>query len=321
MANIKDIAKQAEVSVSTVSRVLNNHPYVSDEKRQRVKEVMEQLNFHQNLNAIHLVKGKTLTVGVIIPYIDHPYFQAMVGGILENAFTNNYSVLCCSTDYDTKEELHYLDMLKGKHLDGLIICSRANDWNTITPYTEYGPIISCEQFEALPCAYTDHYEAFITCINYLLEKGHQKIGYCTGRRDSLSSKMRYAAFKEALTTSNLPIQDAWVFTDCFTMDDGKLVMTQLQKQKDHPTAILTNGDEVAAGIISQAENIGRKIPEELSVMGFDNHPMSEALGLTTLDANIKKIGEQAFNLFHTGSDEQINIPFQLVKRSTVTTLA
>lgn len=321
MANIKDIAKRAGVSVATVSRVLNDHPYVSDEKRNRVEQVIEELEFHQNLNAIHLVKGKTLTVGVIIPYIDQPYFQAMVGGIMDNAFIHNYSVLCCPTSYDKAEELKYLDMLRGKHVDGLIICSRSNDWDTITPYTAYGPIISCEQFEKLPCAYTDHYDLFTTGIHYLIEQGHRKIGYCTGRRYSLSSKMRYAAFETALTEMNQPIQDSWIFTDCYTREDGKRVINKLRDLKRIPTAILTNGDEVAAGMIFQAKRIGLQIPEELSIMGFDNNPMSEALGLTTLDSNIKQIGAQAFKLFYTNSNDQIKIPFNLVKRHTVSTLS
>ncbi|QKY70626.1 LacI family DNA-binding transcriptional regulator [Lentibacillus sp. CBA3610] len=321
MTNIKDIARLAEVSVSTVSRVLNNHPYVNDEKRNKVEQVIEELKFHQNLNAIHLVKGKTLTVGVIIPYIDHPYFQAMVGGVMKNAFMHNYSVLCCPTSYDKEEELKYLDMLKGKNLDGLIICSRSNDWNTIIPYTEYGPIVSCERFEKLPCAYTDHYDAFLTGINYLIEEGHRKIGYCTGRKYSLSSKMRYAAFKAALTKIDQPILDDWMFTDCYTMNDGKRIINKLRDLNSIPTAILTNGDEVAAGMISQSEMIGLKVPEELSIIGFDNNPMSEALGLTTLESNIKEIGEQAFTLFYTDSNEQVKIPFKLVKRHTVSTIA
>lgn len=320
MANIKDIAKLAGVSVTTVSRVLNHHPYVSDDKRHKVEQVIEDLEFHQNLNAIHLVKGKTYTVGAIMPYIDHPYFQAMVGGIMKRAFMYNYSVLCCPTSYDQTEELKYLDMLKGRELDGLIICSRSNDWNTIMPYTEYGPIVSCERFEKLPCAYTDHYEAFLTSINYLIEEGHRKIGYCTGRKYSLSSKMRYAAFKTALTQINQSIEVDWIFTDCYTMHDGKSAINTLQDLNSKPTAILTNGDEVAAGMITQAEISGINIPDKLSIMGFDNNPMSEALGLTTVDSNIKEIGEQAFRLFYTGSNEQMKIPFKLVKRNTVSTI-
>lgn len=317
MANIKDIAKLAGVSVSTVSRVLNHHPYVSDEKRKKVEAVIETMDFHQNLNAIHLVTGKTRTIGVIIPYIDHPYFQAVVGGVMKNAFKHQYSVLCCATNYDQNEELKYLDMLKGKHLDGLIICSRANDWEQIMPYTSYGPIVSCEKNDDLPCVYTDHYEAFMTGVRFLIDKGHRHIGYCTGRKNSLSSQMRYAAFETALTNMDQPVDGRWIFTDCYTMNDGKRVMRALKECKEMPTAILTNGDEVAAGMITQAKTLGLDVPSDLSIMGFDNEAMSEAIDLTTVDLNVKKIGEQAFLSYYHDTKEHVKIPFQLVERKTV----
>lgn len=320
MANIKDIAKLANVSISTVSRVLNNHPYVSEEKRKKVEKIIEKLNFHQNLNAIHLVKGKTFTVGVIIPYIDHPYFQMMIGGIMESAFKHHYSVLCCATNYDQNEELKYLHMLKGKQLDGLIICSHSNNSETIIPFSKYGPIIACEHFEPLPCVYTDWYESFLAGIDYLIKKGHRKIGYCTGRERSLSSKMRYTAFKEALTKVKEPIKESWIFTDCYTMNDGKRIIKDLQNIKDIPTAILTNGDEVAAGMITQAKIMGVKVPAELSIMGVDNQPISEALDLTTLDLHIKEMGKQAFMQFYNGTNKSIKVPFTLVERNTVSTL-
>ncbi len=290
---------------------------MSEEKRAKVNKIIKELNYHQNLNAVHLVKGKTLTLGVIIPYIDHPYFQSMVGGIMEKAFENNYTVLCCATNYNKEEELNYLLMLKRKQLDGLIICSHANDWETILPYTIYGPIISCEYVKELPCVYLDHYEAVMSALDYLIDKGHRKIGYCTGRKNSLSSTMRFSAFKESLRKVKRKASNSWIFTDCFTMDDGKKVIQRLYSEGDFPTAILANGDEVAAGMIVQARVYDIKIPTELSIIGFDNVPISEALGLTTLDLNIKRIGEQAFQLFFDDTNKKIKNPFHLVKRNTV----
>ncbi|MDO7269299.1 LacI family DNA-binding transcriptional regulator [Shouchella clausii] len=317
MPTIKDIAKLAGVSITTVSRVLNNHPYVSEEKRIKVKTIIEELNYQQNFNAIRLVKGETLTLGVIIPYINHPYFQSMVGGVMEKAFENNYAVLCCATNYNKKIELNYLLMLKRKQLDGLIICSHANDWETILSFTEYGPIIGCEFVEEAPCVYIDHYDAFKSVLKYLIDKGHRNIGYCTGRKNSLSSKMRFSAFEDSLSKVNQKVSNSWVFTDCFTLNDGKKVIDKLYNEENMPTAILANGDEVAAGIIIQAKAHGIKIPEELSIIGLDNAPISEALGLTTLDLNIKSIGEQAFQLFFDGVNKKIKQPFHLVKRTTV----
>ena len=103
MANIKDIAKMAGVSVTTVSRVLNDHPYVSEE-RKAVIEIVEKLNYSQNANAVHLSKGKTNIVGVILPYINHPCFDAMVSGMMETALAHNYRVLLCQTNYNKKKK-------------------------------------------------------------------------------------------------------------------------------------------------------------------------------------------------------------------------
>lgn len=104
MPNIKEIAKLAGVSVTTVSRVLNNHPYVAEEKRVRVQAVIDELDYSPNRSAMDLARGKTNTVGVIIPYNDHPWFDKIVNGILEVAFKNRYSVTLFPTGYDPKEE-------------------------------------------------------------------------------------------------------------------------------------------------------------------------------------------------------------------------
>nr|WP_229752778.1 LacI family DNA-binding transcriptional regulator [Paenibacillus physcomitrellae] len=106
--------------------MLNHHPYVQEDKRRRVEAIIEELNYQQNMNAVHLVKGKTRTVGVLLPYIDHPSFQLMAGGILEAAFQLQHSVLFCPTNYIEQEELNYLQMLKSKQIDGLIVCSPIN---------------------------------------------------------------------------------------------------------------------------------------------------------------------------------------------------
>lgn len=161
MANIRDIAKLAGVSVTTVSRVLNGHPYVSEEKRQTVLEVVEKLNYSQNANAVHLSKGKTNIVGVILPYINHPYFDAMVGGIMEGALSHNYRVLLCQTNYNKNEEIKSLHMLKTKQLDGMIICSRSNEWEIIEQYATYGSMIACEGADniGISSVSTNHYGA------------------------------------------------------------------------------------------------------------------------------------------------------------------
>lgn len=148
------------------------------------------MNYSQNANAVHLSKGKTNIFGVILPYINHPYFDAIVGGIMEIALSHHYRVLLCQTNYNHQEEIESLHMLKTKQLDGIIICSRSNEWETIQQYASDGIIVACEDTNAtgISSVYINHFGAFQLGMNYLIEKGYKKIGYCTGRKQSASSK-------------------------------------------------------------------------------------------------------------------------------------
>ncbi|GAB6432802.1 LacI family DNA-binding transcriptional regulator [Bacillus luti] len=325
MANIKDIAKMAGVSVTTVSRVLNDHPYVSEEKRKVVLEIVEKLNYSQNANAVHLSKGKTNIVGVILPYINHPSFDAMVGGIMEGALARNYRVLLCQTNYNKKEEMKSLHMLKTKQLDGLIICSRANDWETIEPYAAYGTIVACEDNDIsnISSVYTNHSAAFQLGMDYLIEKGYKKIGYCTGRKLGPSSQKRFDVYKQQLRSIDEEVNEEWIFTECFMLEDGVRTAHKLKKMQDLPEALIVAGDEVAIGVMTEAEKLGIQVPEDLAIIGFDNQPISQVLQLTTIDQNLKEIGKKAFEMFYrqisdeSSKQEKVEIPYELVERSTV----
>ncbi|CUB11758.1 Catabolite control protein B [Bacillus cereus] len=325
MANIKDIAKMAGVSVTTVSRVLNDHPYVSEEKRKAVIEIVEKLNYSQNANAVHFSKGKTNIVGVILPYINHPSFDTMVGGMMEGALTHNYRVLLCQTNYNKKEEMKSLHMLKTKQLDGLIICSRANDWEMIEPYASYGTIIACEDNDIsnISSVYTNHSAAFQLGMNHLIEKGYKKIGYCTGRKLGPSSQKRFDVYKQQLHFIDEKVNEEWIFTECFTLEDGVRVAHKLKGMQNLPEALIVAGDEVAIGVMTEAEKLGIQVPEDLAIIGLDNQPISQVLQLTTIDQNLKEIGKKAFEMFYrqisdeSSKQEKVEIPYELVERSTV----
>ncbi|AXY07281.1 MULTISPECIES: LacI family DNA-binding transcriptional regulator [Bacillus] len=325
MANIKDIAKMAGVSVTTVSRVLNDHPYVSEEKRKAVIEIVEKLNYSQNANAVHLSKGKTNIVGVILPYINHPCFDAMVGGMMEVALAHNYRVLLCQTNYNKKEEMKSLHMLKTKQLDGLIICSRANEWETIEPYASYGTIVACEDNDIsnISSVYTNHSAAFQLGMDYLIEKGYKKIGYCTGRKLGPSSQKRFDVYKQQLQSIDEEVNEEWIFTECFTLEDGVKVAHKLKEMQHFPEALIVAGDEVAIGVMTEAEKLGIQVPEDLAIIGFDNQPISQVLQLTTIDQNLNEIGRKAFEMFYRqtsderSKQEKVEIPYELVERSTV----
>jgi DNA-binding LacI/PurR family transcriptional regulator len=206
MANIKDIAEKAGVSVTTVSRVLNNHPYVSKEKKETVLQAMEEYNYQPNINAVHLSKGNTRLIGVVIPFINHPFFGLLIEGIAEEALKNNYKLVMIQTNYEEERELEALTMLKHKQIDALIICSRICGWEIIQDYLGYGPIIFSENTRGkeVPSTYIDHYGAFAKALEYLSSKGYQKIGYCIGRKNGYNSMQRERAYRDFLKKRKEP---------------------------------------------------------------------------------------------------------------------
>lgn len=184
MTNIKEIAQFAGVSVSTVSRVLNNHPYVSPDKRESVLQAIERLNYTRNINAIHLSKGKTNLLGIILPFTNHPYYGAIVNGITKQANAIGYHIVIFQTHYEREKEIQALNMLQMKQLDGIIICSRISEMKVLLSYQKYGPIILCEDTAQaeLSSISIDHYAAFSCALEYVIAKGYTKIGYSLGRK-------------------------------------------------------------------------------------------------------------------------------------------
>jgi len=325
MANIRQIAEMAGVSVATVSRVLNNRPYVSEEKRKAVMKAVRELNYKQNIHAIHLKTGKTHTVGVILPFVNHPYFGAILEGIASEALKANHRLIVCQTNYDPDEEIGLLESLKMKQMDGVIICSKAADWERIEPYAVHGPIVACEDTgdKDISSVYIDHYGGFMTGMRYLIEKGHRRIGYCIGRGHSFNSRNRKRAFRDALEQIGEVPRREWMFEQCLTIEDGVRVVHDLSKMKERPSALLVSSDLVAAGIIMEARRRGWRIPGDLAVMGFDNLPIAQVLDLSTIEHPGRQMGECAFRLLLSGigkarpEPERIELPYRLIERGTV----
>jgi LacI family transcriptional regulator, repressor for deo operon, udp, cdd, tsx, nupC, and nupG len=320
MSNIRDIAKLAKVSVTTVSRVLNNHPYVSKEKREAVLQAIKALNYHKNINAVHLSRGKTNIIGVVIPFINHPYFSLLLEGIAVEAQNQGYKIMILQTNYEIEKEMEALEMLKLKQVDALIITSRTNPLEVFAQYCDYGNIVLCEETsdERFSSVFINHYKAFQEGINFLIQNGHRHIGYCVGRRDGKSSVIRKKAYTEAMNRLGEPVREEWIFTNCLYVEDGERVVAELLKLKKAPTALLVTNDLVAAGIILECRKKGIQIPNQLAIIGFENHPIAKSLDITTIELPLRMMGEMAFQK-SVSNDQKSNteIPYTLFKRNTV----
>jgi DNA-binding LacI/PurR family transcriptional regulator len=319
MTNIRDIAKIAGVSVTTVSRVINNHPYVSKEKQDAVWNAIEKSNYQKNMNAVHLRTGKTFLIGIVLPFSDHPYFSQLVKGIANEALKNNYKLVLFQTNYQESKEIEAFDMLKHKLIDAVIICSRISDWSIIDEYLPYGPIILCEDTreKKVSSTFVDHYKSFSIALEYLYSKGYKKIGYCIGRRSGANSQQRELAYKEFLKKLNEPFHPDYIFDDCLNFEDGEQVINKIKKMSNPPSALLVTSDQVAAGIVTCCQNQHILIPDDLALIGFDNQPIAKFMNITTIEIPLVEIGRKLFIQACNENVTHEEISVKLIERKTV----
>ncbi|WP_053363349.1 LacI family DNA-binding transcriptional regulator [Bacillus sp. FJAT-27251] len=319
MANIRDLARMAGVSVTTVSRVLNNHPYVSEEKRKAVLRAIEESDYHKNINAVHLSRGKTMLMGVVVPYSDHPYFSIMLNGIAKLALDHNYKLVLIQTDYREDRELEALEMLREKQIDSLIICSRACSMATVREYAGYGHIVICENSEGrdVSVTYVNHYRTFYTALTYLYQHGHRKIGYCIGRRTGVNSLQREAAYRDFIKKYSLGFNEDYIIGDCLYFEDGEKIVNMLMELASPPTALLVTSDQVAAGIVTCSQKLGISIPGELALIGFDNQPIAKMMEITTVEIPIEEMGRNLFLQALKADKSKIEMQGRLIERGTV----
>ncbi|ENH95816.1 LacI family transcriptional regulator [Gracilibacillus halophilus YIM-C55.5] len=321
MANIRDIAKMAGVSVTTVSRVLNEHPYVSEEKRQKVLTAMEQANYQKNMHAVHLSRGQSYQIGVVVPFANHPYFGALLEGITKQAVQNHYHLVLIQTNYEEIREREALEMLRYKQVDGLIICSRISDWNQIKDYADDGTIVVCEDAREKPFVHSvfiDHYESFQQALRYLYQRGHSRTGYCIGRKSGSNSYYRDKAYRDFLQSKGIVYDSSLVFFGNYYFEDGHEVVDAIQKMADPPTALLVTNDILAAGVLTACQDAGIQVPDQMAIVGFDNQPIAKMMHLTTFEIPLKEMGEHLF--LQTMNEKQgIYKEFQasLIERKTV----
>lgn len=325
MANIKQIAKMAGVSISTVSRVLNNHPYVREEKRTAVLNAIEEIQYSRNMNAVNLIKGTTGNIAIMLPFINHAYFSQLIEGAAVEALHKNYRLILCQTNYSEPEEINVLEMLKLKQIDGIIIASKSLPLEQIAPYTEYGPIVACENTSdsSVSSVYLDHYRCFHKALQLLMDKGHRRIGFCVGRSDSTSTLLRKRAFIEQMEQIGEPVRKEWMFYEYYRIEDGARIFHELAAMSDRPTAMLVTGDQAATGLLMEARAAGVRVPEDLAIIGFDNQPIAKVMQLTTIDNHLFEMGSAAFRMLHERivddrkEPEHRALAFEIIERDTV----
>ncbi|KXT74245.1 sugar-binding transcriptional regulator, LacI family [Streptococcus sp. DD10] len=288
MVNIREIAKKSGYSVSSVSRVLNHHPHVSEEARQKIQAVIDELNYAPNMLARELSHGLTKRVGVIIPHARHPYFTQLINGLLDAAQESDHSLLFLPSNYDPNIELSYLEQLRGHAFDHIIFTSRSLDLETIASYARYGNIVCCEKIAHpdLSSVYVERVEACIAAFKSLQAQGAKRLVLLFSRKNEKSSTYRLVmeAYQAVYGTTNRPL----IYDDIYTAEDSYALSKDLIRQDFD--AIFANSDDIATGIVTYYEEAGLPLP---LIIGQENQLTGKLLGISSMDNKSYQLGRKA----------------------------
>ena len=290
---IQQVAKTARVSVSTVSRVLNSKVDVAAETQDRVLAVIRKLGYTSNLAARSMRSRKNNLIGLVVPDIGFPYSIEIMKGINRAIAQSHYDLLVYTTGDIRKSgtplhEQHYVSLLNNSITDGVIIvASAAADFITDAPIVSVDPHIDDPQYASVQGT---NYQGALDATNYLIGLGHRRIGFICGRPEISSAIRRLNGYQAALKDAGIPLDDELIVQGDFTTETGRDCTQQLLSLDEPPTAIFASNDQSALGVFQAAEELGVRIPDELSVVGFDNIAEARFLGLTTIDQNLSEMG-------------------------------
>lgn len=296
---IKDVAKIANVSVATVSRVINGSKPVSEEVKERVLKVIEEMSFKPNLMARGLAKKKSNMIGVIITDITNVYFGELVAAIEKTANFYNYSTILCSSHIDENKEIENFNLLKEKGVDGIIFTLHKKVQQRVLDFIENTdiPTISLDKYcKGTVSISVDNYKEMYHMTKYLISIGHRNIGYLGG--DSAidtTGNLRYEGHRKALSEANINLKPSMFVDGDFTIESGYNACEKLLMFNDQISAIVCVCDEMAFGAINCLIDKGLRVPEDISVTGFDDILLCKFTRprLTTVHQPITEIGELA----------------------------
>ena len=290
---IQDVAKTAGVSVSTVSRVLNGKLDVASETQDRIRSVIDDLGYTTNLAARSMRSFKKNMVGLIMPDIAYPFAIEVMKGVNRAIAQSEFDLLVYTTGDIRKSgrashEQKYVSLLSNSITDGVIIVAPVTgEFSTDAPIVSIDPLMSDPNY---PSVHATNYHGAMEAMNYLIELGHRRIGFISGRSELESSNRRLKGYRDALEKAGLPVNESLIASGDYTTETGAKCARELISLDNPPTAIFASNDQSAMGVFQVAEELGLRIPEDLSVIGFDNIMESKYLRLTTVDQFISEMG-------------------------------
>lgn len=297
MATIKDVAREANVSVATVSRVLNRSGYVSESSAQKVMTAIKKLDYQPNSVARALFRKTSKMVGLIVPDITNPFFPELARAVEDVSMIYGYKVLLCNSDGDFEKEQNYLDLLNQKYVDGIIMTSRSYGTDNTHTFNPDTPIVALDRanIPGLPTVTSNNYDGAQMAVQLLLEKGAKHIAHIRGPREVVSANDRYQGFIDEMVKNDM---DYVIEESAFNLKSAEEVANNFFDNHGHIDAIFCSNDTIAVGFLKVALKRGIQIPGDLQIIGFDGVAFGEMVypELTTVAQPIYDMGAIASGL-------------------------
>ncbi|WP_128894639.1 LacI family DNA-binding transcriptional regulator [Longirhabdus pacifica] len=326
---IKDVAKEAGVSPSTVSRVISNHPRISPQTTAKVKKIMDELGYHPNMLAKSLVMQKSKTLGIILPrpaeeLFVNLFFSEFIRGIVAQASRIGYDLLMTSGVTQMDEADAITKLVKGKKVDGIIILTSRKKDPVIKLLQEmkfpFVVIGRSDEFENILSVDNDNIKAATDVTNYLISIGHKRIGFVSGPAHLIVSQDRLTGYTEALKAAQLETKPEWIVEGEFLQESGYLAMSSIMSLENRPSALIVTDDLVAYGVLRGLTELGYKVPEDISIISFNNITISELTNppLNSVEIGIYQMGYTASQLLIRSIEDGVDSKRELIPHRIIT---
>lgn len=323
MVTLKDVAKEAGLTVGTVSRVINNRGYISDKTREKVFRVMDELDYRPNEIARSLSKQRTNTIGVIVPHIEHPYFSKLIRCIEKVVSKENQKMILCNSEEEKEKEIDYIDMFKSNRVDGIILCSGYLDINKFLDLKI--PVITIER--ELECGIVsiecDNYEGGVLAAKHLIKCGSKNIVHFSGIKNvKMPADQRALGFAKTCEKNKVKYKEIKYEKGMYYTLEYHKYIEEILKQDKEIDGIFASSDLIAAQVIQVCSKLDIKIPEDVNLIGFDDVNVASLTTprITTIRQPVEEMAEQAVYAILKSKEKvvpsKVVLPVELIVRES-----
>lgn len=313
---IKDVAKKAGVSTATVSRVINEHPNVADSTRKRVLKIIDEIHYFPNQGGRNLRKQESKTILVLIPDIRNYFYSNILHGMDTITTQNGYNLIIASTHSNRSREKKLINLLHQKLADGIIFLSSTLPESELKELDQNYSIVQCCEYNEdtnITHISIDNYKAAYSSVEYLIQKGHKRIAFLSSNNSFLSTKLRETGYIQALKSHSIEYDEKLIIKGNYSFESGYLATNTLMTSLNPPSAIFTISDVVASGTIQALYQLGKKVPDDVAVFGFDDIDLARQVTppLSTVAQPLQLLGSMAVKTL-VDKIKGIDVPSEII---------